>query len=96
MPSVDDGRYVDIDDIAVTQHLVTGNAVADHVVDRRADGFRETPIVEWRRNGAPFDSVFMTQLVKFASCYVWFYVGYNKIEYFRPRFLPEAGAIGPT
>jgi hypothetical protein len=34
---LDDGD-VEVEDVAVLQHLVAGDAVADHVVDRGADG----------------------------------------------------------
>src|SRR5690606_9081379 len=37
VPTVDDDRMVDVDDVAFLQNLVAGNAVADDVVDRGAD-----------------------------------------------------------
>ena len=39
VPAVFDDGDVDIDDIALFQRLVIGNAMADLVVDRGADGF---------------------------------------------------------
>ncbi len=56
---------VDIHDIAVLQFLVGGNAVADLVVDRGADGFRETVVVEWRWNGLlHIDDIIVTQPIQ--------------------------------
>ena len=52
VPAVDDGGDVDIEDIAVPQPLVAGNAVADHMVDRGADRFGKTAVVERRRDRA--------------------------------------------
>jgi hypothetical protein len=38
--------YVDVDDVAVLQRTRVGDAVADHLVDRRADGLRELAVVQ--------------------------------------------------
>jgi len=40
---------VDVDDIAVFEALGSGDAVANDLVDRRADAFRKAVIVERRR-----------------------------------------------
>lgn len=45
-----DHRDIDIHDIAVFQHTVAGDAVADLVVDRRADRFGKTVVVQRRRD----------------------------------------------
>ena len=42
-----DHRDVDVDDVAVLQPPIARDAVADHVVDRRADGLRKAAVVEW-------------------------------------------------
>ena len=42
MPAVDDQGDVDIDDVAVAQRLVVGDAVADDMVDRGADRLRDS------------------------------------------------------
>ena len=55
MPAVEDQRHVDIDDVALLQRLGVGNAVADDVIDRRADGLGEAAIVERRGDGAVLD-----------------------------------------
>ena len=46
MPAIDDQRHVDVDDVAVAQRLVVGNAVADDMVDRGADRLGIAAIVE--------------------------------------------------
>src|SRR5258706_6216158 len=46
---LDDGD-VDIDDIATFEYAVVGNAVADHMIDRRTDGFGEAAIADVGRN----------------------------------------------
>src|SRR5690606_40605472 len=41
---------VDIEDVAILQWLVIRDAMADHVVDRSADGFGKALVVERCRN----------------------------------------------
>jgi hypothetical protein len=45
-----DHRDIDVEYVAFLQLLRSGNAVADHMVERRADGFGETAIIERRRD----------------------------------------------
>ena len=52
VPAVDDRRHVDIDDVAVAQRLVVGDAVADDMVDAGAAAVRETAIAERRGDAA--------------------------------------------
>ena len=52
VPAVEDVGDVDVDDVAIPQRLVVGNAVADDVVDRGAGRFRVAAIVERRRQRA--------------------------------------------
>ena len=52
MPAVDDERHVDIEDVALFERARPRNAVADHVVQRGADRFREAAIIERRRDRA--------------------------------------------
>ena len=62
---LDDGN-VDIDDVAVFQFLVAGNAVTDLMVHRGADRFRETAIIQRCRNGVLYiDDVVMAKAVEF-------------------------------
>ena len=51
MPAIDDQGDVDVDDVAVAQRLVIGNAVADDVVDRGADRLGVAPVVVGGGNG---------------------------------------------
>ena len=52
MPTVQDRRYIDIDDIAVLQNLVARDAVADNVIDRGAAAFGVAAIAERGGNSA--------------------------------------------
>src|SRR5690606_15814396 len=67
---LDDGD-IDIDDVALLQHLgIAGDAVADHLVDRRADGLGEAVVVERGGNGLLYvDYIVMTKTVQFSSGY---------------------------
>jgi hypothetical protein len=57
---------VDVDDIAFFQLLRAGNAMADHMIDRGADGFGKAAIVERRRNRLlHIDHVVMANPVQF-------------------------------
>src|SRR5918999_46725 len=51
MPSIGDKRDIDIDDLAIAQRLVIGNAMADHMIDRGADGPWIAAVIERSRNG---------------------------------------------
>ena len=51
VPAVDDQRHVDIENVAVAQRLLVGNAVTDDVVDRGADRFAIAAIIERGRIG---------------------------------------------
>jgi cobalamin biosynthesis protein CbiD len=64
MPAIEDIGHVDIDDVAVAQRFRIGNAVADDMVDRRADRLAIAAIVERRREGAMVHAEFKRQLVE--------------------------------
>jgi hypothetical protein len=53
--SADVGGDVDVDDVAVRERPVVGDAVADDVVDAAAQGLGEAAIAERRRVGAVLD-----------------------------------------
>jgi hypothetical protein len=53
VPAVLDDRDVDIDDIALLQPALAGNAVADDVVDRGADRLGKTAVIERARGRRP-------------------------------------------
>jgi len=50
--AVADHRHVDVDDVTGLEALFVGDAVADHVIHRGADGLGESPVVEVRRHRA--------------------------------------------
>ena len=57
MPPVLDHGDVDVDNIALFQGLVAGDAVTDLVIDRSTDGLRirgvaRRSVIQWRWNGA--------------------------------------------
>src|SRR3954467_2120314 len=55
VPAIDDGRDVDVDDVAVLERLVARDAVADDVVDRDAAALGVAAIAEGRGDRARFD-----------------------------------------
>src|SRR3990172_9298031 len=58
-------RDIDINNIGCLEYPVTGDAMADNVVHRGADGFREALIVERGRDTMlDIDDVIMTDLVQ--------------------------------
>ena len=64
--AVKNGGAVNIDDIALFQHILfAGNAVANNVVDGRAHAFRETAVSQVGRRAAVFDGVIVNPLVDF-------------------------------
>ena len=50
--AVDEGGDVDVDDVAVLDDAGVGDAVADHLVDARAQRLREAAVAERRGVGA--------------------------------------------
>src|SRR5690606_19859577 len=67
VPAVLDDGDVDVDDVAVLQHLrLAGDAVADHVVDRGADGLGEAAVAHVGRDRAlHVDDVVVADAVQF-------------------------------
>ena len=66
MPAVDDDGVVDVDDVALLQNLVAGNAVADDVVDRGADGLLIALVAEAGRQGSVVEGELADAVVQFA------------------------------
>ena len=64
MPAVQDDGDVDIDDIALTQRLVVGYAVADDMVDRGADSMAIAAIAQAGGQGAMADGIVISHLVQ--------------------------------
>ena len=67
VPAVEDHRDVDVHDVALGEHLVARDAVADHVVDRGADRFREAAVVQRRRHRAALDDEVVAERVQRAG-----------------------------
>ena len=64
--AIKNGGAVDVDDVALFQHvLFAGDAVANDVVDGRADAFRETAVAQIGRRAAVLDGVVVNPLVDF-------------------------------
>ena len=80
MPAVQDHRHVDVDDVAFLQLLRPRNAVADHMVDRRADGFRKAPVVERRGLGSVIDDEFVYQPVELVRGHAGLHVGRDHVQ----------------
>lgn len=67
MPAVDDARQVDVDDVAVSQNVVVGDAVADDFVDAGANGVGVAVVAQAGRSVAVLDGVIVSQLVDLAG-----------------------------
>ena len=79
-----DHGHVDIDDVAALQALVARNAVADHVIDRGADGLREAPVVQVRRDGLELlDDEVVAALVELLGGHAGLHVGLDHVEHAR-------------
>ncbi len=61
--ALEDGGDVDVDDVAVLEHLFTGDAVTHDLVDRGADALRKAVVVQRRRPGTAAHRVFVDELV---------------------------------
>lgn len=48
-------RHVEITNVSILERSTVGNAVANHLVDRRTAGFREFVVVQWTRVTITFD-----------------------------------------
>jgi len=55
VPALEDDGDVDVEDVALDQLALAGDAVADDMVDRGADRARKAAIIERRRDGAMID-----------------------------------------
>jgi hypothetical protein len=43
--------YIDVENVAIDEYSLIWYAMADNLINRRADGFREVDVVERRRVG---------------------------------------------
>jgi hypothetical protein len=67
VPAVEDHGHVDVEDIALHQPPVAGDAMAHDVVDRGANRFRKAAIVERRRDCVVIDNESVAQPVELAG-----------------------------
>ena len=65
MPAVENGGDVDVNDIAISEGTVAGDAVADDFVDGGTDAGRKAVIVQGRRDGAVVEGVGVDEGVDF-------------------------------
>ncbi len=86
-PAVLDDGHVDVDDVALFQRLVVGNAVADHVVDRGAQRSRVGRVTgglvtQRGRNGALLLQALGSQAVDLAGGDAGLDVGREVVQHF--------------
>ena len=67
VPAVEDHRHIDVQNVAVHQTAVAGDAVADDMIDRSADRFREAAVIERRRDRLVPDNEFVAEPVELAG-----------------------------
>src|SRR5262249_54052199 len=80
VPAVEDHGAVDAENVALHQPALARDAVTDDVVDRGADRFGETAIVERRRDRIVIDDKPVTQAVEFAGGDPGTYIGSDEVE----------------
>jgi len=74
---------IDIDDITLFQPLVSGNAVTYLVIDRGADGFGKSPVVQWGRDRfLLIDDVVMADAVQFIRSNPGIHMGFHHFQHF--------------
>jgi hypothetical protein len=93
VPAVEDRGHVDIDDVAILERLVAGNAMADDMVDRGAAALGVAAIAERGRHRAFAQHMLADQVVEFAGGYPGDNVRHQGIEDFpsQPAGLAHAG-----
>jgi hypothetical protein len=69
-PAVDDHGHVDVQDVAVLEHLGPGNAVADDVIDRNAARVLVALVADGGRGRAPASATLSVMMRSIASV-VW-------------------------
>jgi hypothetical protein len=63
-PAVQRNGDIYIDDVAIRQSFITGDAVADDMVDGCADGFGKATVIQRRGRGAMGENEVMADLVE--------------------------------
>ncbi|MCY1365116.1 hypothetical protein D9M69_519500 [compost metagenome] len=78
-----DHRHIDVEDVAILERLVIGDAMADHVVDRGADRLGEALVVEGRGNGLlHVDDVVVADAVQFLGGHAGFDMLADHLQHF--------------
>jgi hypothetical protein len=93
VPAIDDHGHVNIDDIALVELLVAGDAVADNMVDRGAAAVRETAIAERRRDRSGGERLLPDHVVQRAGGHAGHDMRDKAVEYLggQPAGLAHAG-----
>ena len=90
-----EGGDVDVDDVAVAQHRVIGDAVADHLVDRGAARLRVAAVAEGGRVGAAGDEVLVRDRVELVGRHAGADRGADRRERRRRRCVRSRGSARP-
>ena len=85
--AVDVGGDVDVDDVAVLDHRRVRDAVADHLVERRAARLRKALVAQRRRVGAVVDHVLVGDPVELVGGHP----GRDRLARLRERAAPRSG-----
>jgi hypothetical protein len=84
MVSILDHGDINIDDVAVLEFFIIGDAVTNHLIYRGADRLGEAVVVERGRNGLLLvNDVFVADLVQFIGCHARLDIWLNHFENFR-------------
>ncbi len=93
VPAVDDHGDVDVDDVALAQRLVAGDAVADHMVGRDADRLGVAAIAQAGRQGAVIEDELARQVVQAFGRHAGLDVGDQHIQAFGRQPAGDAHAF---
>ena len=91
--AVQDGRDIHIDNVALAEHPISGNPVADHLVDAHANAFRKSAIVERRWNGPPLEGKIVHDGVDRIGRNARPNVGFNAVQGFDDQLPGPADAV---
>ena len=96
MPAIDQRRHIDVEDVALGQHLlVGGNAVGDDMVHRNAAGVLVALIADRRRHGAVIAHEGFTQFVESGGGDAWAHMRADEIQCFGGKAPGPAHAVKP-
>ena len=69
MPSLDDRRDVDVDDVSIFENIIPWDPMANHIVDARATAFGITQIPKSRRSMLVRKGVLVDEPIDFTGAY---------------------------